>query len=224
MSIGPPGFYWYLFQSHLRTSANSNGKLFFKMLFRKGRGSPPSSLEQSKLEVWAPSSNHYLWEASSQYHSTTTSKMPQKISTYFNVFISFIYQPFIHLIADAQGIMFNTEISYYLELSSSKHLAYKKVRDNGLIIVFKAYSEITVVLKWDSYLAYRVVRSIQNNCFCFGIKFICKFSRIEDPISTRCSISIIFLKRKTHNKCMLYLNTTRYSLNGDAKHHPPTLS
>lgn len=64
--------------------------------------------------------------------------MPQKISTYFNVFISFIYHPFIHLIADAQGIMFNTEISYYLELSSGKHLGHKKVRDNALIIIFKA--------------------------------------------------------------------------------------
>lgn len=104
--------------------------------------------------------------------------MPQKLSTYFNVFVSFIHQPFIHLIADAQGIMFNTEISYYLELFSGKHLVYKKVRDNALITVFKEYSEITVVLKQDSYLAYRVVWGIQNNCFCFGIKFICKFSRI----------------------------------------------
>lgn len=104
--------------------------------------------------------------------------MPQKIGTYFNVFISFIHQPFIHLIADAQGIMFNTEISYYLELFSGEHLGYKKVRDNALVIVFKVYSEITVVLKQDSYLAYRVVWGIQYNCFCFGIKFICKFSRI----------------------------------------------
>jgi len=104
--------------------------------------------------------------------------MPQKISTYFNVFISFIHQPFIHLIADAQGIMFNTEISYYLEFFFRKHLGHNKVRDNALIIAFKVYFEITVVLKQNSYLAYRVVRGIQNNCFCFGIKFICKFSRI----------------------------------------------
>lgn len=53
--------------------------------------------------------------------------MPQNISTYFNVFLSFIHQPFIHLITDAQGIMFNTEISYDLELFSGKHLGYKKV-------------------------------------------------------------------------------------------------
>lgn len=104
--------------------------------------------------------------------------MLQKISTYFNVFVPFIHQPFIHLIADAQGVMFNTEISYYLELFSGKHLGYRKIRDNALITAFKAFFEIKVVLKQDSYLAYRVVWGIQNNCFCFGIKFICKFSRI----------------------------------------------
>lgn len=52
--------------------------------------------------------------------------MSQKIITYFNVVIPFIHQPFIHLIADAQGVMFNTEISYYLELFSGKNLGYRK--------------------------------------------------------------------------------------------------
>lgn len=74
--------------------------------------------------------------------------------------------------------MFNTKISYYLELFPGKHLGYKKVKDNALITVYKAYTEITIVLKQNSYLACRVVWGIQNNCFCFGIKFICKFSRI----------------------------------------------
>lgn len=76
-----------------------------------------------------------------------------KISTYFNMFISFIHHPFIHLIADAQDIVFNTEVSYYLELFSGKHLIYKKERDNALIMVFKTYSEIVVMLKQESYLA-----------------------------------------------------------------------
>lgn len=52
--------------------------------------------------------------------------MPQKISTYFNVFIPFIHEPFIHLITDAQGVMFNTEISYYLELFQGKNLGYRR--------------------------------------------------------------------------------------------------
>lgn len=51
-------------------------------------------------------------------------------------------------------------------------------KGNALITVFKAYSEITVVLKQNSYLADRVVWGIQNNRFCFGIKFTCKFSWI----------------------------------------------
>lgn len=89
----------------------------------------------------------------------------------------------------------------------------EKVKENALITVFKAFFEIKVVLKQDSYLSYWVVWGIQNNCLCFGIKFICKFSRIQDPISTRCRVSILFLKKtpkhknQNHNKFIHDFNT-----------------
>lgn len=49
-------------------------------------------------------------------------------STYFNVFISFIYQPFIDFITDAQDVMFNAEISNYLEFLFCVDLEQKKYR------------------------------------------------------------------------------------------------
>lgn len=180
-SITPTGFYGYLLQSHSRALEILFGNYSLKYFLEKGgalvlRTWTLKNIQSLKFELLPASII-----LGRQIHSI----IPQPLLRCYKKSVPILMCLFPLYTSHSYTSSLMHRVSCLIQRSaitwsSSRVNTWdtEKVRDNALITVFKAFFEIKVVLKQDSYLAYRVVWGIQNNCFCFGIKFICKFSRI----------------------------------------------
>lgn len=99
--------------------------------------------------------------------------------TYFKVLLPGVHDPFIDLITDAERVMFDAEVSDYLEFLPGEHLhVAKETEQSRLFHRRENKGSEDCIQRSKTHLAKRVMRRIQYYSFGFGIKFARQFLRI----------------------------------------------
>ena len=100
--------------------------------------------------------------------------------TYLYVLGSVISQPLVHLVADAQRVMFDAQISDHLELLSLVNLTRTWMCQSNKWDAGRSHKPLTL----NSYLAYWVVGSVDNDGFCAWSEFTGQLLSRKNPVST----------------------------------------
>jgi len=91
--------------------------------------------------------------------------------------MAFIYEPFIYLITEAQGVVFDAEICNRLQLAPTEYLG---VEESFRILI----CHFGTKCKMSPYFSNRVIRSVDDDGLGLGVEFTSKFFLVQNPVST----------------------------------------
>lgn len=107
--------------------------------------------------------------------------------------VASVDEPLVHLIAEAQCVMFNAEVSDHLQLVSGENLREKnrnhQSRSSSPSCQDMKSLHFSNILSGDcdvynTCLPYRIVGSVDDDGLCLGVEFTGKLVWVKNPVST----------------------------------------